>query len=465
MASITKETVGLLHEKLNLKLEKSDYLPGFEKSLKEYSKKANIPGFRKGMVPTGMIKKMHGASIFTDEILRTVDKSLSNFLETEKLNIFAQPLPVDLNLTQLDMNNPTDYNFYFEIGMKGDVALPDFAKGNFTRYKITVTEVMIDEEVARLQNRYGTMSEPETVTSDENVLNVTFIETDETGTEIEGGIRKENSLLVKYFVADFRNKWMGRKKDDSETIQLKTAFDEKEREWILGDLGLNKEDNTAADKYFKVVIAKLGLLIKKELNEEFFKQLYPELDVLTEIDFRNKTKDNIQLQWDNQSTSQLQHTAYHELLDKTQIEFPEIFLKKWLKSQNENSEKEKVVKTDEEIEKEFPSFQSQLKWTLITEKIVKENNIQVQPEELRNFASQQLFSYMGGMGMMDENQSWVKDYIDKMMKDRKFVEDAYHRIQGQKIVEWAATQMTTTAVAISMEDFTKMQEVHQHLHH
>jgi trigger factor len=120
-------------------------------------------------------------------------------------------------------------------------------------------------------------------------------------------------------------------------------------------------------------------------------------------------------------------------------------------------------KTDEEIENEFPVFISQLKWTLISDKIVSENNIQVTPDEIRGFAKQQLFGYMGGQ--LDADQPWVKDYIDKMMKDRKYIEDTYNRIQGQKIFEWAETQLTPEEKELSAEEFTKMVEAHQHHHH
>ena len=246
MAIVTKENIGLLNDKLTLKLEKTDYLPAFEKSLKEYSKKANIPGFRKGMVPAGLIKKMYGASVFTEEILRSVDRELIKYMETEKLDIFAQPLPMEMDIRQLDMNKPDDYTFHFEVGMKPEFTLADLSKANMTRYKVTVTNEMINSEITRLQNRYGNMSEPDSVTTEENVLNVTFTETDADGKEVDGGIKKDNSLLVKYFAENFRGKWMGRKKEDSELLQLKTAFDEKEREWIVADLGLDKEDPTAA---------------------------------------------------------------------------------------------------------------------------------------------------------------------------------------------------------------------------
>ena len=458
MATVTKENIGLLHERLTVKLEKTDYLPSFEKALKDYSKKANIPGFRKGQVPAGLIKKMYGTSVFSDEVLRSVDRELIKYLETDKLDIFAQPLPIEIDVHQLDMNNPAEYVFHFEVGMKPDFALADLSTAKTTRYKVTVTDEMINNEIERLQNRYGNMKDLDKVENDDNVLNVIFTQEDENGNDIDGGIKKDNSLLVKYFKESFRPNLAGKTINDFVIVQLNDAFDEKEREWIVSDLGLSNDNETAKNGYFKIQITKIGLLEKKELNEEFFNQLYPNQEVKTEADFRNKMKDQIQTHWDNQARNQIHDQAYHELVDHTEIKFPEGFLKKWMRTQGEQ------VKSDEEVENEFPVFLNQLKWTLITDKIIRENNISVQPEELRNFAKQQLFGYMGMSGGADE-QGWVNDYIEKMMKDRKYVEDTYNRLQTQKIFEWAETQVKPEEKEISAEEFTKLVEAHQHHHH
>ena len=467
MATVTKENIGLLHEKLIVKLAKTDYLPSFEKALKEYSKKANIPGFRKGMVPAGLIKKMYGTSLFTDEVLKSVDRELISFLQNDKMEIFAQPLPLDADFKQLDVHNPADYSFEFEVGMKPDFTLPDLAKANITRYVVTVTDEMINNEIDRLQNRYGNMKDEETVTSEDNVLNVNFVETDADGNEIENGVKKDNSILVKYFSEGYRKNWMGKKTTDFEVMQLSKAFDEKEREWIIGDLGLNKEDLpagqagiSAGDKYFKMVITKVGLLEKRELNAEFFDQLHPNQEIKTETDFRHKIKEEIQNHWNNQATNQIHDQVFHQLVDHTEIKFPKDFLKKWIKTQNESG-KEQEPKTDEEVEKEFPTFISQLKWTLISDKIVQDNAIVVNPDEIRAFAKQQLFSYMGGANLSDD-QPWVTDYVEKMMKDRKYVEDSYNRIQAQKIFDWSSSQVNPADKDISAEEFTKMVETHKH---
>lgn len=456
MATVTQQDVAPLHKHLNVTINKEDYLPTFEKSLKEHSKKANIPGFRKGMVPAGLIKKMYGNSLFVDEVLKTVDKEIFQYLESEKLDIFAQPLPVDMNLGQLDVNNPNNYTFIFEVGMKPDFELPDLAKEKLKRYKVQVTDEMVNEEVQRLRTRYGNMTEPETVSGDENVLNVSFVETDANGNEIEDGIKKDNSLLVKYFKESLRPGLTGKKKGDAIQLKLDDAFEGQEKEWVLNDLGID----SATDKYFNLTITKVGFVEARELNEEFFAQLFPNEEVKTEESFRQRIKDELQKQWDAESKNQLQHGLHHVLLDHTHIDFPTEFLKRWLKTQGQNNQ----PKTDEEVENEFPHFVNQLKWTLISEKLIRQNNMQVQPDEIRQFAKQQLLGYIG-MQALDEEQQWVRDYIDRMMKDRKYVEDAYNRLQTQKLFDWAETQANAEETPISKEEFLKMNEEHHHHHH
>jgi trigger factor len=459
MATITRENIGPLNDKITVKVEKNDYLASFEKTLKQYSKKANIPGFRKGMVPASLVKKMYGNSVFTDEVLRSVEKELTSYVTTEKLDIFAQPLPLAENdASSLDMSNPSDYAFAFEVGLKPDFAIADLATAPLTRYVVPVTQEMVNEELDRLQVRHGKMTEPEAVSNDENVLNLTFAESDAQGNLLDDGTVKDNSLLVKYFSESFRNNWMGKKKDDYLVLQLSAAFDDKEREWILNDLGFTKDDTAAAEKYFKVSITKLGYAEKAPLDEEFFKTIYPGKEIKTEAEFLEVIKSEIQEFWLHQAKNLLQHGVYHVLLDETKIEFPESFLKRWLAGSGEKT------KQPDEVERDYPVFTQQLKWTLILDKIIRENNIEIAQEDIRAFAKQQLFSYMGGR-VVDENQPWVTDYINRMVQDKRFVEDAVHHIQTDKVLAWAETQTNPVEKEIAREEFEKMQQEHKHHHH
>ena len=455
MATISRENIGLLNDKLTVNLSKEDYMPSFEKSLKTYAKNANIPGFRKGMVPSSLVKKMYGQSVFTEEILRSVEKELNNYVVNEKLEIFAQPLPFETDSRALDMNNPGDYAFAFEIGLKPEINIDlNDLKGTF--YKIQVEENVVEDEANRLRSRYGKMTEPETVSNEEDVLNVQLTETDSEGNAVEGGIVKDNSLLVKYFTPEVRAQLMGKKKDDVVLIQLSKAFEDKERDFVMEDLGLDKADAAAAEKFFNLAITKIGFVEKAELNEEFFKGLYPEGNVTNEEEFRNAVKEEIQKYYDAQSSNQLQDQLYHQLIDHTQVEFPENFLRRWLE---EGSEK---AKTPEEAEKELPTFLNQLKWTLISTKLINDNEVKVEPEEIKNYAIRQIASYMQGQSFGDD-MPWLDEYANRMMKDKKFVEETYMRLQTEKLFQLLEQKTNKTEEPISLADFEK--KVHHHHHH
>ncbi len=454
MATINRENIGLLNDKLTVTITKEDYFKSFDLNLKKQAKTANIPGFRKGMVPAGLVKKMYGQSVFTDEVFRTVEKELNQYMSREALDIFGNPLPLENNARDLDMNNPGDYVFSFEIGLKPSFEM-DSKDIKVKKYVITVSDAMIDEEVARLQTRFGKMTEPEAVTNEENVLNVTFTETDATGNLTENGVTKDNSVLVKYFSEKFRENLTGKKTNDILNLQINQAFDDKEAETILADLGLTKEDG---NRFFNMLITKVGMVEKAALDEEFFLAAYPNNDnIKTEADLRNEIKADIEKYYEQSARNQIHDQIYHYMLDHVKMEFPENFLKRWLQTGGEKP------KTAEQATEEYPSFVNQLKWTLISTKLAADTKIEVLPEDIRNFAKMQLFSYMGSqLGAMGDNQQWIEDYANRMMQDKKFVEDSYHRISAEKLFGALETQVVAKDEAISSEDFAKILEHHHH---
>ena len=453
MATIKRDNIGLLNDKLTVHLTKEDYFNGFETSLKKHAKTANIPGFRKGMVPAGLIKKMYGQSVFSDEILKKVETELNQYLTNEKVEIFAQPLPLDAQIANLDVNAPGNYDFAFEIGLKPDFKL-DIKDIKVKRYQVKVTDEMIQNEVDRIQTRNGKMTDPEMVESDENVINLTFTETDKDGVDVEGGITKDNSLLIKYFAEKTRKQLMGKKKDDTVVVQLKKAFEEKELEIIVGDLGISKSDS---DKYFKLLITKVGLIEKAPLDETLFLATYPNQAIKTEEEFRAALKKDIEGHYEQQAKNQIHDQIYHHLIDHTKMEFPVPFLKRWLQKGGEKQ------RTEEETEKEYPVFQDQLKWTLISSQLTIDHKIEVVAEDLKNFAKQQLMSYMGPqMGALGDNDQWLEDYAVRMMQDRKFVEDSYQRISTEKMFTALETEVQAKDEAIEAEKFADMLNHHHH---
>lgn len=454
MATVTRENIGVLNDKIVIKVEKEDYLPSFEKAVKDYSKRANIPGFRKGMVPAGMIKKMMGSAFFAEEINKTVEKNLVDYMQAEKLDIFAQPLPLPENdNSAIDMNQPTEYAFAFEVGLKPDFAVANLSDAQLNRYKISVTDQMVDEQINQLQTHNGINSPQEAVTAADNKLDMQFIESDAEGNEVTDGIKENKTVTLKDFTPAYQDQLMGKKTDDSLVISLSQAFEENKRKQLTSDFNV---EETATDHYFKVVITKIELMEKLALDTQFFEQVFPGKDVLTEEAFRNAIKQDIQDQWDKQSNDQLNDQIYHYLLNHTRIDFPEHFLKRWMQVSGEKE------KTPDEVEQAFPSFVNQLKWSLIVDKLVDENNIEVLPEDIRGYAKNQLLGYMGNS--MDFDHPWVENYLDKMMADKKFVENSFNRIRAEKAFSWAGTRINAVEAEISENDFIKKLEDHKHQH-
>ncbi len=275
---------------------------------------------------------------------------------------------------------------------------------------------------------------------------------------IEGGVKKDNSLLVKYFTPAYRTQLQGKKKDDTIVISLQDAFEEKERNWVTSDLGF-KDAAEAEGKNFKLTITKVGHIEKRELNEDFFKEALPGKDIATEADFRAAIEADIQAYWDKQSSNQIQHHLYHVLLEDTKMELPESFLKKWLATSGENP------KSPEQVEEEYPTFNNQLRWTLITDKVITENKLEVSPEELKESMRQQVLSYFGSMNLGDGNLEWLDQYVDGLLKDEQQVDQTYRRLVTEKVFVWAEGQVNKDEKEISAEEFAKMNEEHQHQHH
>lgn len=455
MATVARENIGLLNDKITVKISKEDYLPSFEKKIKEYSKTANIPGFRKGNVPAGMVKRMYGSAIYTDEVLKTVEKELYTYLQKENPDMFAQPMALENGAPRLDYANPAEYEFGFEIGLKPDFEIAPLSKANLTLHKVKVTDEMVQAEVERMQVKGGKMTEPEEINNLENVINAQFTESDANGNPVEGGITKENAVLLKYFTPSLQKQLMGKKKDESIVFQLSASFEKDMLSVMLADLGLDKDDKDAANKYFTLNITKVGLVEKRELNEEFFKEVFPGADITTEDAFRNKLREEIAQYWDAQSRNQLHDQLYHYFIDETPMEFPATFLKRWLQSGGDKP------KTAEEAEAEFPFFSNQLKWTLISDKLIKDNNLQVTADDVKESMKAEVLRYFGGASL-GEDQSWFDSYVDRMMKDEKHVDTTYRRLITDKLFQWAESQVSPKEKEVTGDELNAMMHNHQH---
>lgn len=459
MATVTRENIGTLHDKITVKLAKEDYWPSFEKTLKQYAKTANVPGFRKGMVPSGMIRKMYGQSIFSDEVLRSAGRQLEDYLKNEQVAIFAQPmvLPNEQPM-RLDMNQPSEVDFTFEVGLKPDFEItPLKNKTHLTRYKVTAGDKMVEDEVERIKRRYGKVEDQETISGKDDIIYSTYEVCDADGNVTDGAQKTEDTVTLEKLPAKLQEMIMGKKAGDSVVIRPADVCTEEELEGFLKDP--LKQGAEAAQQNFKLTITKVGLLIPHELDAELFAQVFPNAEVKDEADFKNKIREELGREFERITRDRLHSEIYEMLVHNTNIELPVPFLKRWLKEGGEKP------KSEHEVENEFSSFEHQLRWTLISDKLLLDNGIQVSREEVMDDIKARVLAYFGMQPDEADDAQWLDSYMAKVSKDEKTVDETYRRLLFDKLFTYLETQFDVEEKEISEEEFFKLPDAHAAHHH
>jgi len=456
MATVTRENIGTLHDKITVKLTKEDYWPSFEKSLKQYAKQANVPGFRKGMVPAAMVRKMYGPSIFGDEVFRTAGRQLEDYLQNEKVAIFAQPMIVPGTNFNLDMNNPTEVDFSFEIGVKPEFEIPAIKnKTSLTKYKVNVSDKMLDDEVERIRRRYGKVEDLESVEGNDNIIYTTYEACDADGNVAEGTQKIEDTVLLEKLPSKLQDLLKGKKANDSVVIRPAEIAEGDELATFLKDP--LKAPTSDPGQSYKLTITKVGLLTPRDLDTELYMQVFQNDMITTEAAFRNRIREELSKEYDRITRERLQNEMYELLVHNTSIQLPVEFLKRWLKEGQEKP------KTESEVEKEFPGFDHQLRWTLISDKLIQENGINVTIDEVKDDIKARVLSYFGMD--TDEETPWMDSYMQKVIKDNKTMDETYRRILFDRLFQWLESQFNVEEKEVNEEEFFKLADPHAAHHH
>ncbi len=451
MATVTRNSIAPLHDKITVTLTKEDYLPGFEKSLKQYAKQAAVPGFRKGNVPAGMVRKMYGQSIFQDEVLRQAGRSLEDFLSKEQVAIFAQPMVLPGEAPQsINMHEPADVDFHFEIGLKPDFAVPALQNGTtITRYTVPVTDAMIDDELGRIARRYGTMEHPDAVEHNDDVVYLSY-------TPAAGGEAVETPVVVERLPQVLRDKAIGLKAGDTLTITPQTDIaDDAERAAFMKDV--LKADY--ADVPYTLTVSKAGRIRPAEINDELFAQVFPNDAPADEAAFRARVKEELQREYDRVAGERLNNEIFETLVHTTPIDLPVTFLKRWLREGGEGGK----PKTAQQVEQEFPGFEHQLRWTLISDKMIGDLGVQVSAEEVKEDIQNRVLAYFG---MHDADDApWLEGYMQKVVKDEKMMNETYRRILFDRLFEALRSKFAVEEKEVSEADFFALPAPGGHHHH
>ena len=456
MATVTRENIGTLHDKVTVKLSKEDYLPNFEKTLKQYAKTATVPGFRKGMVPSGMLRKMYGQSIFNEEVVRSAGKKLEDYMQQERMAIFAQPMILPSETPQkLDINQPADVDFSFEIGLKPEFEIPALKnKQAITLHKIAISDKMMDNEIERIKARFGKVDEREEVSAKEDLLYCTFEACDADGHPI-ADLKKEETIALEKMPAKLQEEIMGKKTGDTMMFKPAEVCTAEELPVFLKEqLKMGEE---AAEQNIKLTLSKIGLLIPADLDQELYAQVFPNTVISGKEEFREKLIEELGREFARISLERMHNEMYELLVHSTPITLPVPFLKRWMM---EGGEKRKSA---EEVEQEFSGFEHQLRWQLISDKIIGENNITVTRDEVIKDIKVRVLAYFGMEN--DDEAPWMDNYIAKLEKDNKMTDETFRRLLTDKIFAFLDTQFTVEPKDTDEETFFKLQSPHAMHHH
>lgn len=448
--NINRENIDDLNAVLTIKVEKTDYEDRVESVLKDYRKKANIKGFRPGMVPIGLVRKIYGKAVRVDEINKVVSENVQKYLTDEKLEILGDPLPKNEDYENIDFENQEEYSFSFEIGLAPDIK-PDLSEKDVaTRYLISIDEKMKEDHISNLTRRFGELRQVENI-EEKDVLKGSISEVDESGNIVEGGIfAAETSLSVDVIKDDsIKALFIGKKQGESVDFEIRKAFPNDYE--IGGILKMKSDDVKEINSTFRFTINEISRFFPAEINKELWDKVYGEDVVKTEEEFKAKIEEEI-------SSNLLRETEYKQMLDlkdlalnKTEADFPEAFLKKWLLKVNE-----KV--TAEQIEKEFDSFKKDLKWQLIKNKVAKDNEVKITEEELVAEASRITRYQFQQYGLYYATDEQIEKYARETLKREDDAKRIADKILDDKVLNVLKSKVTFEDKTVSSDEFNKLFE-------
>ena len=423
---------------LRIVVDEKDYGEAVEKTLREYKRKANIPGFRQGMVPMGIVKKMYGKGVVAEESYRMASKAAFDYLQSEKIDYIGDVIPAE-EQGDFDFDNNTTHEFVFEYGVapKYDVALT--AKDKITYNKIKVDKKMHASFADNYLRRYGSLKDVDKVKKDE-ALNVTLD---------NGDIRIEEAYVGLISMSDEERKpFIGKKVGYKTEVNINELYkNEKQRASILG---VKEEELEGINPNFSLEITKIRQFANPELNEEFFKMAFPEGNVTNEEQFNAFIDAQIEAELKRESDYMFTFAVRDFLIKKANLAMPVEFLKRWLYTINEGKF------TMEDIEKDFDAFLGMFTWNYIQRQIITAESISVSADEAKAEAKVLAATQFAQYGMPNAPEEMLENFAKNILDNKEQSQKIYEKLYEQKVVESVASKVKVTEKAVSAEEFAEL---------
>ena len=444
---ISTHNVDDLNAQVVVNLAPSDYKPLVEKKLKEYGRKVQMPGFRPGKVPAGMVKKMYGTSILIDEVNNLLSQKVYEHIQEEKLNILGSPLPSDSSQPKADWENPGEMEFTYDLGLAPKFDIKVDSATSFTQYVIGPTEKDIADALENLSRRNGEMKEQETV-GDNDLVKLQWVELNEDGSVKEGGVLHNSSISMDTLKdnEEARAKLLGLKVGESAVVDH-TLYSANETD-RAAMLGVSKEQLEILNREFKVTVEKIQRLEPAELNEELFKRIYPDGSVTDLEALKEKIREDYRNYFLNESDRKLKNDIVLHLINETKISLPDAFLKRWLVVTNEDKKL-----SPEQVEQEYPNYANGLKWQLIENAIIRDHSIKVDADELKAGIREQLLRQFAAYGIHQADNEMMDDMVKRFMEREDEVRKVNDELYDRKVMTLFKEKYTLVANEVSSEEF------------
>ena len=422
---------------IKITLKQDDYQKSVDEKIKDYSKKANIKGFRPGKVPVGMIKKMYGTSILVDEINGLLSKNLMEYLQQSDLQILAEPVPNSDKASAIDWDNQKDFEFEYNIGFAEDFNISIDKKLKLDMYKIEVTDDAINETIENVTKQFG-----ESVDAEKAEEASTVVASMKVGDDFD----KEVYISVEQLEKSGIKALKGKKAEDEVKINLDKDISETYLSQIVGgeELGDAKEA--------VLTLKEIKSLKPAELNAELFKKAIPNEDIETEEQFRDKVKSIISENYDRESDFFFNQKIREKLIEKAKINLPDQFLKDFILRNNEGV-------TEETVEKEYNMYADELKWSLIKGKIAKDQDMKVEYQDVVNEAKNMIRLQFAGSGMVGEQfesslDGFAANYLQG--ENGENYRKVHNQVESQKVFEFIKENATINEKTVGVEEFRKL---------
>jgi len=443
--NITRENIDELNAVLKVKIEKQDYEGEVDKVLKDYRKKANIKGFRPGMAPIGMIKKLYGKAVLVDEVNKLVSKTLTDHLVEEKLDILGEPLPSIKEKSIIDFENAQDFEFAFDIAFAPEFELKLSKRDKVPFYTIKVDDDMVKQTIESHTARNGKTEEGDVV-GEKDLAKGKFEQLDAKGNLLEGGITAEDCLFAADRIEDkkIQKLIIGAKKDDIIDFELTKAFTNTAD--IASLLKISKEEAQELKGNFRFTLKNITRHIPAEINQDLFDAVFGKDNVKSEEEYKTKIVEEIQESFKYQSDYRFAIDAKEKLVAKYNLTLPDEFLKRWLLAVNKEL-------TQDVIEKDYDNMKLDLAWQLIKNKIVSEKEIKLEEAELLDFAKKSVLMQFQQYGLSSIPDEQLEAYAKQMLSNEEEARRMAERKMEEKILEVLKETIKLDDKEVSTEEF------------